>query len=170
MTDEEALAERVIDQVQARLDSLDSLPVHEHVTVFETVHQELAAVLSVLDAPGQARSADPLGVVRKTVRAPGWGAYGWRDDSSDSEKETYTPLWLDVADSTPNWSARPRVPGPMRLNSSRQAGSVWQAPSPAKAATQVGVDQAIVVEQADDEPVCLPGRLQAHRGARRFRG
>ncbi|AAZ56068.1 hypothetical protein JCM3263A_18180 [Thermobifida fusca] len=53
MTDEEALAERVIDQVQARLDSLDSLPVHEHVTVFETVHQELAAVLSVLDAPGQ---------------------------------------------------------------------------------------------------------------------
>ena len=53
MTDEEALAERVIDQVQARLDSLDSLPVHEHVAVFETVHQELAAVLSVLDAPGQ---------------------------------------------------------------------------------------------------------------------
>lgn len=53
MIDEETLAERVTEQVQTRLDSLDSLPVHEHVAVFETVHQELAAVLSVLDAPGQ---------------------------------------------------------------------------------------------------------------------
>src|SRR5690606_1380257 len=95
-------------------------------------------------APGAGRGAVRPGCARpgrgpltrwawygRPCGAPGWGAYGWRDDSSDSEKETYTPLWLDVADSTPNWSgAATRVPGPMRLNSSRQAGSVWQAPSP----------------------------------------
>ncbi|GAA3986519.1 hypothetical protein FOF52_09970 [Thermobifida alba] len=54
MTEEEALAERTTEGVRSRLESLDGLPTHEHVAVFETVHRELSAVLSVLDAPGPA--------------------------------------------------------------------------------------------------------------------
>ncbi|WP_198156328.1 hypothetical protein [Thermobifida cellulosilytica] len=52
MSEEEKLAERTAEGVRARLESLDGLPTHEHVAVYETVHQELSAVLSVLDAPG----------------------------------------------------------------------------------------------------------------------
>lgn len=86
--------------------------------------------------------------------APEPGAYGWRDGNHDGKKETYTPPWPDVADWTPNWSGvATRVP---RAHAAEliEAGRVRVAGSLAtKAATQVGVDQAIVVEQADDEPV-----------------
>lgn len=45
----EALAERTLNSTRERLAGLDSKPTHEHVEVFDTLHQELSGVLGALD-------------------------------------------------------------------------------------------------------------------------
>ncbi|GAB3729699.1 hypothetical protein [Nocardiopsis nanhaiensis] len=44
----EALAEQTLGAARERLASLDALPTHEHVAVFDTLHQELSGVLGAL--------------------------------------------------------------------------------------------------------------------------
>ena len=140
MTDEEALAERVIDR-GAWLDSTAFRARARH-RVRDRA-PGATAVLSVLDAPGQGAVRRSAGVVRKTVRGTRLGSVRLRDDSSDSEKGDAHPAMARRNDSTPNWSgAATRVPGPSaELIAAGQpcaAGTPPPRPRP-------GVDQAIVV-------------------------